>query len=139
MPHRPTGLLLTLFAIVWGSAGSALADPLTLRQGGRYDHENEITVCLSSDAAKKFYRTFEGANAYTSGCFPAKLGDFSPLYRVDNIKMITETEALGFVYGTAGSVTPRSGDILHGVPVYIVTPAIVVDQNQKDVLVPDLE
>ena len=109
-----------------------------LRQDGKYDRNNEITVCLSSDDAKKFSQTFEGANVYTTGCFPAKLGGFSPMYRVANINMITQTEVFGFVYGISESVTPRTGEILHNVPIYIVTSAVVIDQNQKEVLVADL-
>ncbi len=138
MPLRPIRQILVLLAVAWACIGPAFADPLTLRQNGKYDHDNEITICLSSDDAKKFYRTFKGANVYTTGCFPAKLGGFSPLYRVDNIEMISEAGTFGFVYGISGSVTPRAGEILHGVPIYIVTLAIVVDQNQKEVLVADL-
>jgi hypothetical protein len=138
VPRCPIRQVLALLAAAWVSVGPALADPPTLRLDGKYDHDNEITVCLSSDDAKKFYQTFEGANVYTTGCFPAKLGDFSPMYRVDNIKMITQTEVFGFVYGISGSVTPRTGEILHSVPTYIVTSAVVVDQNQREVLVADL-
>jgi hypothetical protein len=134
--HCQIRRVLALFAVVWVSVGPAFAE--TLRQGGNYDHEKEITVCLSSDHAKKFSEIFEGANVYTTGCFPAKLGHFSPMYRVANIKMITETDVFGFVYGISESVTPRTGEILHRVPIYIVTSAVVVDQNQKEVLIADL-
>ena len=136
--YRPIRQLLVLLAVAWNCIGTAFGDPLTLRQGGRYDHDNEITVCLTSHDAKKLYQTAEGANVYTTGCFPAKLGDFSPLYRVDNVEMTAKRIVDGFVYGISGSVTPRTGEILHGVPVYIVTSAIVVDQNQKEVRVADL-
>jgi hypothetical protein len=136
--HLPLRLLLAIPAIAGVVISSAFADPPTLRQRGKYDHDNEITVCLSSDDAKKFYENFEGANVYRTGCFPAKLGDFSPLYRVDNIEMVSATGIFGFVYGISGSVIPRTGEILHSVPIYIVTPAIVIDQNQKEVRVADL-
>jgi len=138
VPHCPIRQLLALLAAAWISIGPAFADPLALRQAGKYDHNNEITVCLSSDDAKKFSQTFEGANVYTTGCFPAKLGDFSPMYRVANVEMITETEVFGFVYGISELVTPRTGEILHRVAIYIVTSAVVIDQNQKEVLVADL-
>jgi hypothetical protein len=136
--HCPIRQLLSLLAVACLSTGPALGDPLTLNQGGRYDHNNEITVCLSSDNAKTFYETFEGANVYTTGCFPAKLGSFSPMYRVENISMTSETGIVGFVYGISGSVMPRMGAILYGVPIYIVTSATVVDRDQKEVLVTDL-
>jgi hypothetical protein len=138
VPHCPIRQALALFAATWLSVGPAFADPQTLRQGGKYDHDNEITVCLSSHDAKKFYRTPEGANVYTTGCFPAKLSNFSPMYRVDNINMITQAGVLGFVYGVSESVTPRTGEILHNVPIYTVTSAVVVNQNQREVLVADL-
>jgi hypothetical protein len=135
---RPIRQVLALLAAMWVSVGPAFADPETLRQGGKYDHDKEITVCLSSRDAKKFNQTFEGANVYTTGCFPAKLGNFSPMYRVDNIEMITQTGVFGFVYGVSEWVTPRTGEILHSVPIYVVTSAVVVDQNQKEVIVADL-
>lgn len=109
-----------------------------LRQGAKYDRDNEITVCLSGDDAKNFYRTPEGANVVWTGCFPAKLGGFSPLYRVANIEMITERRVVGFVYGISESVTPRSGEVLHNVPIYIVTSAVVINKDQREVLVADL-
>jgi hypothetical protein len=137
VPHCLIRQALALFAVAWVSTGPAFAE--MLRQGDKYDHDKEITVCLSSDDAKKFSQAFKGANVYTTGCFPAKLGHFSPLYRVDNIKMVTETEVYGFVYGISESVTPREGEILHRVPIYIVTSAVVVDQNQKEVRVADLD
>jgi hypothetical protein len=132
-------LVLALLAAGWVSVGPVFADPAMLRQDGKYDRDNEITVCLSSDDAKKFYKTFEGANVYTTGCFPAKLSGFSPMYRVDNIRMVTKTEVFGFVYGISGSVTPRAGEILHDAPIYIVTSAVVIDRNEKEVLVADLD
>jgi hypothetical protein len=138
VPLCPIRQILASLVAVYASLAPAIADPLTLLQNGKYDHDNEITVCLNADDAKKFYRNFKGANVYTTGCFPAKIGDFMPMYKVDNIQMITETQIYGFVYGISGSVTPRSGEILYDVPLYIVTPAIVVDQNQKEVLVADL-
>jgi hypothetical protein len=134
----PIRQVLALLVATWISVGPAFADPEALRQGGQYDHNNEITVCLSSHDAKKFYQIAEGANVYTTGCFPAKLGNFSPMYRVDNITIITQTGVFGFVYGVSESVTPRTGEILHGVPIYIVTSAVVINQNQKEVLVADL-
>ena len=116
MLHCPIRQVVALLAAAWVSVDPVFADLLTLRQDGKYDHNNEITVCLSSDDAKKFSQTFEGANVYRTGCFPAKLGGFSPMYRVANIKMVTETEVFGFVYGISESVTPRTGGILHRVP-----------------------
>ena len=109
MLHCPIHQVLALLAAVWVPIGTALADPQMLRLDGKYDHDNEITVCLSSDEAKKFYHAFEGANVYTTGCFPAKLGDFSPMYRVDNIKMITETEVFGFDLSTEYRDRSRRG------------------------------
>jgi len=134
----PICQLLALLAAAWVSIGSAFADELMLRQDTKYDHNNEITVCLSSDAAEKFYRTPEGANVVWTGCFLAKLGGFSPRYRVANIQMITQRGGFGFVYGISESVTPWSGEILHNVPIYVVTSAVVIDRNQREVLVADL-
>lgn len=138
MPLCSIRQVLPLLVAGCASIAPAIADPLTLLQNGRYDRDNEITVCLNSDDAKKFYRNFKGANVYLTGCFPAKIADFVPKYKVDNVQMTTETQVYGFVYGMSGSVTPRSGEILYSVPLYIVTSAIVVDQNQKEVLVADL-
>jgi len=138
VPRYPVCRAFALLAAIWISVGPAFADSATLRLDGRYDHDNEITVCLSSQDAKKFYQIPEGANVYTTGCFPATLGGFSPMYRVDNIRMITQTGFLGFIYGVSDSVMPRGGTILYNVPIYIVTSAIVVDKNQREVLVADL-
>ena len=63
---------------------------------------------------------------------------FSPRYRVANIQMITQRGVFGFVYGISESVTPWSGEILHNVPIYVVTSAVVIDRNQREVLVADL-
>ena len=138
VPHYPIRRVLALLAAAWVSVGSTFVDLEILRQDVKYDHDHEITVCLSSGAAKNFYRTPEGANVVWTGCFPAKLGGFSPLYRVANIEMITERGVFGFVYGVSESVIPRTGAILHNVPIYLVTSAVVIDRNQREVLVADL-
>ena len=138
MPHYPIRRVLASLVVAWVSAGSTFVDVQVLRQDVKYNHDHEITVCLTSDDAKNFYRTPEGANVIWTGCFPARLAGFSPLYRVANIEMITERGAFGFVYGTSESVTPRTGAILRNVPIYLVTSAIVIDQNQREVLVADL-
>ena len=132
-----TRQIVALFAAVWLSVGSAFADEL-LRQDIKYDHTSEITICLSSQDAQSFSRTPEGANVVWTGCFPATLGGFSPAYRVANIQMNTQKGVFGFVYGISESVTPWTGEILHNVPIYVVTSAVVIDRNQREVLVADL-
>jgi hypothetical protein len=139
VPHYPIRRFLALLAAAWLSMGSTFVDLEILRQDVKYDHDHEITVCLNSDDAKNFYRTPEGANVVWTGCFPARLGGFSPLYRVANIEMITQRGVLGFVYGVAETVTPRTGTILHDIPIYLVTSAVVIDQNQREVFVADLD
>jgi hypothetical protein len=136
--HFPICRFLALLAVTWVSIGSTFVDLEILRQDVKYDHDHEITVCLNSDDAKNFYRTPEGANVVWTGCFPARLGGFSPLYRVANIEMITQRGVFGFVYGVSETVTPRTGAILHNMPIYLVTSAVVIDQNQREVLVADL-
>ena len=138
MPRCPIRRFLALLVAAWVSAGSTFVDLEILRQDVKYDHDREITVCLSSADAKNFYRTPEGANVIWTGCFPAKLGGFAPLYRVANIQMITERGVYGFVYGISESVTPRTGAILRNVPIYLVTSAVVIDQNNREVFVADL-
>lgn len=138
VPHYPIRRVLALLTVAWLCAGSTFVDVEILRQDVKYNHDHEITVCLSSDDAKNFYRTSEGANVVWTGCFPARLGGFSPLYRVANIEMITQKGVLGFVYGISESVTPRTGAILHNVPIYLVTSAVVIDQHQREVFVADL-
>jgi hypothetical protein len=138
VPHCPIRQLLASFAAAWVSVGSALADEL-LRPDIKYDHDHEITVCLSSDDAKSFYQTPEGADVVWTGCFPAKLGGFLPRYRVASIQMTTQRGVFGFVYGISESVTPRTGAILYNVPIYIVTSAVVIDRNQREVLLADLK
>lgn len=138
MLHYPIRQFLALLAAGWVSAGSTFVDLEILRQDVKYDHDHEITVCLSTDDAKNFYRTPEGANVIWTGCFPARLGGFSPLYRVADIEMITQRGAFGFIYGISELVTPRTGAILHNVPIYVVTSAIVIDRNQREVSVADL-
>ena len=130
--------LPALLTVAWASIASAFADELLLRQNTKYDHNNQITVCLNSHDAQSFYRTPEGANVVWTGCFPATLGGFSPRYRVANIQMITQKGAFGFVYGISESVTPWAGEILYNVPIYVVTSAVVIDRNQREVLVADL-
>lgn len=138
MPHCPIRRVLALLTAAWVFIGSTFVDVEILRQDVKYDHDHEITVCPSADDAKNFYRTPEGANVIWTGCFPAKLGGFSPLYRVANIEMITQRGVVGFIYGISESVTPRTGAILHNAPIYLVTSAVVVDQNNREVLVADL-
>ena len=134
----PVRQFLTLLAVTWVSVGTASADPLMLRQDVKYDHNNEITVCPSADDAKKFVRTPQGADVNLTGCFPAQLGGFTPLYRVADIQMTTERGIFGFVYGISESVTPRTGEVLYSVPIYVVTSAVIVDRDQREVLVADL-
>jgi hypothetical protein len=134
VPYYPICRVLALFAVAWISIGATFVDLEILRQDVKYDHEHEITVCLSSDDVKNFQQTPEGANVVWTGCFPAILDGFSPLYRVADIQLITQRGIFGFVYGIAESVTPRTGAILHNVPIYVVTSAVVIDQNQREVV-----
>lgn len=138
MLRYPIRQFLALLAVAWVTVDTASAEQLILRQDVKYDHDTEITVCPNSADAKNFYRTPEGANVVWTGCFPAKLVGFAPLYRVADIEMNTQAGVFGFVYGISESVTPRTGEILYSVPIYVVTSAVVVGQNQREVFAPDL-
>jgi hypothetical protein len=138
VPRFPIRRFLALLAAAWASSGATFVDQEILRQDVKYDHDHEITVCLTSDDAKNFYRAPQGSNVVWTGCFPAKLSGFAPFYRVPNIEMITQSGVFGFVYGISESVTPRTGAILYNVPIYLVTSAVVIDQNNREVFGADL-
>jgi hypothetical protein len=139
MLRYPIRQFLVLLAAAWIFAGAAFADVEILRQDVKYDHDHQIMICLSSEDAKRFYRTPEGANVVWTGCFLARLSGFLPFYRVADIQIITQRGVFGFVYGIAGSVMPWTGGILHDVPIYIVTSAIVIDKNEREVFGADLD
>lgn len=118
---------------------TARAQSEKLTQGVVYDHEREIMVCLSSDSAKNLYLNFQNPNVRPAGCFRAKLLNFVPKYKVENIELISPPNVFGFVFGTSESVIPRVGAIMNDLPIYVVTSSTVIDDRQQEVLQPDLE
>jgi len=130
--------LPALFAVLL-PVPPAFAQSDKLTQGAVYDHEREVMVYLNSDSAKTLYLNFHDPNILPVGCFPAKLLNFVPKYKVGNIELVSAADTLGFVFGVPESIIPRVGEVLSDKPVYVVTSSTVVGDRQQEVVQPDLE